>query len=281
MLGLSMSHKRCAVLITCYNRVSITLLCLENLFKVELPLDVILDVYLVDDKSPDHTGGIVKKQYPDINVIEGTGSLYWNRGMYLAWKTAANAYDYDCYLWLNDDIILFPAAIKEMLFSSEKLNKMSIIVGSTCSQKNGEFTYGGYLLDKRKIFPDNTLQKCDIFCGNCVLIPGDVFHVLGNLDPFFHHAIGDLDYGFRARKAGVKCYVFEKYVGYCEMHETFPDWCLKEVPLVQRLRSLYSPLGNSQPYYYFRYELRNFGIHIALLHLLTIHLRLVFPQLWK
>ena len=45
------------------------------------------------------------------------------------------------------------------------------------------------------------------FNGNCVLIPQCVFKKVGNLDWTYRHAIGDIDYGYRVRKAGFKNYV--------------------------------------------------------------------------
>lgn len=271
-------NKRVAVLMTCYNRVDQTLQCLEHLFKNELPFDVILDVYLVDDSSPDHTGEIIKERYPAVNIIEGTGYLYWTRGTHLAWENAGNGYEY--YLWLNDDVLLFDDVIKQLVKNAEVLNDQSIIVGSTCSEEHGTVTYGGWR-SHEKIIPNGTLQLCDNFNGNCVLVPSFVYKKIGGLDPLFHHVLGDLDYGLRARKVGAKCYVMGQYVGYCEKHETLSRWCLADIPLIKRVKVLYSPKGHSHPYRFFRYELRHFGVCVAVMHLITIHLRLIFPWWWK
>ena len=52
-----------------------------------------LTVFLVDDASPDRTGERVLNEFPQVHVIQGTGSLYWTKGMNLAWKTAGDGYD--------------------------------------------------------------------------------------------------------------------------------------------------------------------------------------------
>lgn len=77
-----------AVLITCYNRREKTVNCLNLLFKCGLPVGFALKVYLVDDGSTDGTGEEVRKLFPEIKVIVGSGELYWAGGMRLAWTEA-------------------------------------------------------------------------------------------------------------------------------------------------------------------------------------------------
>ena len=63
-------------------------------------------------------------------------------------------------------------------------------------------TYGGRI--NKKLVPLNgKLQKCETFNGNIVLIPHYVHELIGFNDPYFHHSLGDLDYGMRANKAGI------------------------------------------------------------------------------
>ena len=62
-----------AVLMTCYNRVATTIECLRRLFKQDISDGYSLDVWLVDDGSPDGTGDKVKSEYPQVNVIKSKG----------------------------------------------------------------------------------------------------------------------------------------------------------------------------------------------------------------
>jgi GT2 family glycosyltransferase len=245
-----------------------------------LPEKYEIDVFLVDDGSTDNTTDSVKINFPSVNIIKGNGTLFWNRGMHLAWKTASDKREYDYYLWLNDDTYLFENSLDVILTSSNLQQGTAIIVGATCSSKTGEYTYGGYKRSGENVIPSNVLQEIDTFNGNCVLIPKFVFTKVGNLDPLFHHCIGDLDYGYRSQSLGIKSLIAPGYLGDCEEHNTLVDWCQIEVPFFKRLLLLYSPLANSHPYHFFRYELRHYGIFIALKHLLSIHLRVIFPQLW-
>jgi GT2 family glycosyltransferase len=269
-----------ATLITCYNRKDKTLICLDMLMLNSLPVGYSMDVYLVDDGCTDGTSQAIHSCYPQVNIIKGDGNLFWNRGMHKAWETAAKAKDYDYYLWLNDDTFLFKNALEVMLSAILSTENQSIIVAASCSKVTGMLTYSGFLSNGDRIKPIDKLVKAHTFHGNCVLIPKLVFQKVGNLDPLFHHSIGDMDYGLRATKFGIKSLVAPGFLASCEEHDSLPLWCIPSASLIERIKSLYSPLGNNQPYYYFRFKFRHFGFLIALKHLVSMHLRLFFPALW-
>jgi len=268
-----------ATLITSYNRKDKTLSCLKALFNCDLPDGYKIEVFLVDDGSNDGTGNAVKEKFPQVNVIQGNGNLYWNGGMHLAWQTATKTGNYDFYLWLNDDVILFPNSLLELLNVNSKKTD-TIVCGTLCSATNKEITYGGNAKKGSKLVPNGKPQECYTFNGNVILVPRNVYRKVGNLDPIFPHAIGDYDYALRAREKGIKSFITCNFIGFCEKNISLPKWCLPEVSFSNRLRSLYSPLGNSHPFYYFIYEKRHYGLLTSLKHSITIHLRLVFPKLW-
>lgn len=270
-----------AVLLTCHNRKEKTLTCLSTLYTCKMPENLKMDVFLVDDGSTDGTSNAISEAYPNVVIIPGTGNLFWNRGMYLAWSKAEAKKNYNYFLWLNDDTYLFANALEELTAAADLNNNRTIIIGSACSKTNGKITYSGYDSDGLLIIPEQPMKEATTFNGNCVLIPDFVFEKVGKLDPLFHHAIGDIDYGHRALAKGIKSYVAPKVLGFCEGHDLLPTWCLKEIPFRKRIKSLYSPLGNSHPYYFFRYEFRHYGFATAIKHLITIHLRVSFPGLWK
>lgn len=268
-----------AVLLTVFNRKEKTLKCLQQLY-TQLPIEGYkIDIYLTDDGCTDGTPEAVKLQFPQVHIIRGDGNLFWNRGMYTAWQEAAKK-DYDFYLWLNDDTLLFPDALNNLTNSSHKSNNESIIVAAIRAKNKEVTTYSGHN-ETGLVTPNGKLQPCLSFNGNCVLIPRYVYKKLGNLDWKFRHAIGDLDYGYRATKAGIKIYTSDKYLGICDKNSQLPAWARKEIPLSKRLKNLYSPLGYAEPIPFFHYELKNFGIITAIKHFVSIHIRVLFPGLWK
>lgn len=230
--------KSIAILLTVHNRKDTTLSCLSQIKEqVYDKNNFRLVVYLVDDGSSDGTSEAVALKYPDTIIIKGDGTLFWNRGMYLAWDKAANDYDYDFYLWLNDDTFIYHDCISRLLVSSISHNNKCIIVGSCCWMKDKLKTaYGGYI-NRKRISNVSIERKCQTMNGNIVLIPRSVFKVLGNLDYSFHHGCGDFDYGYRAGKAGIDIYVSEGYFGECNRHEKVDKWADYKLPLKKRIKA--------------------------------------------
>jgi GT2 family glycosyltransferase len=271
-----------AVLIACHNRREKTLRCLRDLFNQQhIDEKFNFTVFLVDDASTDGTSEAISKNFPQVRIIRGTGYLYWNKGMHLAWKKALEEKEFDFYLWLNDDSVLFQDAIFTMLETFHKCGEDSIICGSTKSELTGIFTYGLRIKKGIELVPNGEIQFGEFMNGNVVLISKKIYEAIGIIDNIFPHAIGDNDYGLRAVKNGIRIATPADYIGYCEGHDKLPAWCLPEVPFKKRLKSLYSPLGNSHPRYFFIFVYRHFGLAQAIKHFMSIHLRVLIPSLWK
>ncbi|MCP4745020.1 MAG: glycosyltransferase family 2 protein [Desulfobacteraceae bacterium] len=222
-----MSTIKIAVLMTVYNRKKTTLACLDKLFAQTKRHHIDLRVYMVDDGS-DETGIIAKDSYPgSIVLIKGTGDLFWCGGMRLSFSTALEK-QYDYYLWLNDDSMLYKHALDTMIETSLKLKqkegKPVIVAGSFQDPEIRIFTYGGWNLVSGvwpplrfiPVSPDRWAQKCNIFNGNCVLIPAQIAQTVGNIKAEFIHAAGDYDYGLRAqRRYGYSSWIAPGYIGTC------------------------------------------------------------------
>jgi GT2 family glycosyltransferase len=265
-----------AVLITCHNRKEKTLQCLNLLFKQNgIKVVYEIEVYLVDDGCTDGTPDAVIQQFPQVNIIKGTGNLYWNRGMHLAWTTAANTKDYDYYLWLNDDTFLFENAILDLLSHN---NIAALVTGSTKSEKSQIFTYGGY--NKRTpTIPNGQFQQCDYSNGNILLVSKLIFDKLGKNDPLFHHALGDFDYTSRAKKLGIEIISSPQWSGYCEKHIEKPKWVNNSNVFI-RLKNLNTPLSGCSPKELFIFEYRHNGLFLAIFHFLTTHFKCLFPKIF-
>lgn len=267
-----------AVLLTCHNRKDKTLKCLDALYLQQgLEIDYEIEVFLVDDGSTDGTAEAIKAQFPKVNIIPGDGNLYWNRGMHKAWETAANTKDFDYYLWLNDDTFLYSTAVLGLVKNAAF---ESIICGTTHAAVSKQITYGGFK-NNQILNPNGQVQQCDYCNGNLVLISREIYEKVGNLDDYFHHAVGDFDYSLRARKLEFKLLVGPSFVGTCESHDFVPKWRDRTLPVFKRLKSLYTASSGCHPYEFFVFDKRHNGFFIACFHYLTIHLRAIVPSLWK
>lgn len=247
-----------AVLMTCYNRKDTTLQCLDRLFSQELPVGISIMVFLVDDGCSDGTGAAVKAAYRDIKVIQGSGNLFWCNGMRMAWEHAAKE-DPDFYLWLNDDVELYPDAVARLFATHREVCGLKldvcktkddarvdkllntkpetpncqppsvIIVGSCCDPETGERTYGGQRRPGKHpaklvpVEPQDVPVECDTFEGNIVLVPRCVFERIGSMRPF-SHAMGDTDYGYRATAVGCSLWIAPGFICSCEKnHKEYID----------------------------------------------------------
>lgn len=244
---------RVAVLMTCHNRREQTLACLGALRAAQIEARQSCEVYLLDDGSSDGTAEAVANEFPHVHLLRGDGSLFWNRGMHRAFEAALDR-GYDFYLGLNDDTLLYPDALQRLLACHGRITRESgrsgIVAGSTRDAASGELTYGGQVREKwwkpltfQVVSPRDCPVECDTATWNVVLIPDVVARRLGNLEPSFSHAMGDLDYGLRAKKAGYSNWVMPGFAGTCSdnpLEGTFLD---AGIPLLERLRKMAQPKG--------------------------------------
>ncbi len=236
--------RRIAVLMTCFNRVEKTLACLHNLAAETPSGDWSIRIFLVDDNSPDGTGNAVRSMFPEVTVIDGTGSLYWCGGMRMAWAVAANG-DFDYYLWLNDDTVLFDGALEKLLadYAAATASGCDGLITVAClNPATGKFTYGGKDASGRPVEPDGTIRECRFINGNCVLVPRAVYRKIGGLSAHFTHGIGDFEYGLRAIRNGFRCWTTREYLASCSRNPP-AAWSNPATPLVKRFKLLYGVRG--------------------------------------
>lgn len=278
-----------AVLLTCFNRRESTLKCLRTLYEQALPDGVVLEVFLVDDGCTDGTGDAVREQFPKIHVLQGDGTLYWCSGMRFAWAEAMKE-GYDAYLWLNDDTMLLPGAMKTLLAAAHEVHKKEgregIVVGSCRDPKTRKHTYGGRVKRNRHTrIPDQLLPPgdhilpCDTMNGNLVLVPKQVVDVLGNMSPeFTHMGFSDVDYGGRARKLAIPVCVAPGYLAECSANTQVPPWTDPKVPLKERWHNMCAP-GGLPPRQWLVYVRRHTGAAWPIYFIKPL-IRVMFPQLW-
>lgn len=248
-----MRRYRVCALITCHNRREKTLQCLRALFANCLPEGVSLHVVLVDDGSSDGTSAAIVREFPQVEVLRGDGTLFWNRGMHKAFARALLV-GFDAYFWLNDDTVLCANALSRLYDTSALMRHVhgrgAIVVGSTESGVGGIATYGGVRrahnfrpLRFSLISPTDEPQPCDSMNGNCVLVTHEIAAVVGNLEPGFAHAMGDIDYGLRAVKAGFDIWVTPGFVGVCDRNAIAGTYQDRSLSISARWKKIRQPKG--------------------------------------
>ena len=219
--------KNIAIIITSHNRLFKTRRCLLSILKLKNKYNIKINIYLTNDGCTDGTKEYIKKKLPKVKIFDGSGNLYWARGMRFAWSKVRKKYDY--YLWLNDDVYLYNDFLKHFLKDIQSINKkidgnkFIISYPTFCNLTNRKSTGGLKIIDNmfnynfKSIKKKNKLIECDTFNGNCVLIPNKVFKIVGNIDQKFSHRFADHDYGLMSKKKGIKIYTSKNYCGICNL----------------------------------------------------------------
>ena len=103
-----------AVILTCHNRKDKTVACISKLLQVSQNSDLVsIEIFLTDDGCTDGTVEALMALNASVplHILKGDGNLFWAKGMNLAWSCAID-FDFDGYLWLNDDTLLYDNILK-------------------------------------------------------------------------------------------------------------------------------------------------------------------------
>lgn len=219
-------RKKVILVAPVYNRCKTTLQALKSLEKIDTKgLDV--QIIIVDDGSTDGTGEAIKKNHPEVQVLNGDGTLHYaagtNRGI-----MAALVNDPDFILTMNDDAIYHDQFLQRLVKTAEENPKS--VVGSLLLLWNEpqkvfqvDFkwrTFSGGWKQPHNLtafdFPKKAFEV-EGLAGNCVLFPVVAIRECGLMDEEkFPHGWGDIQYVTRMKRMGYKLLVEPKSYVWCE-----------------------------------------------------------------
>lgn len=280
-----------AVVMTVFNRKDKTDKCISSILKEIIDDSIKIDFYITDDCSTDGTDNLIQQykiNYPTNKfvVLEGTGKLFWNKGMHLSYGEALKN-NYDFYLWVNNDVEFekgFLSGLIKDYYEAQKQNNLVIICGPVRYKDKYEISYGGAINEsainpykRRMVTPVGRIQECQCINGNCLLIPKETASLIGNVDERYEHGFGDFDYGYKLIECGGQPYSASNFVGICDRNSIIGSWKDSSLPLRKRIELKNRPTG--QPLYSHKIFLKKWYPRLWVYYLIKPYVGIVSSSL--
>lgn len=216
---------RLAIVSPVHNRRELTLQCLRSLAQIDQTgLDV--SIFIVDDGCTDGTAEAIRESFPDVNLVAGTGELWYTAGTNLG-VVAALKHKPDYVLCINDDSIFDEKCIQRLI---------------ECARHNERSVVGGLLLlwdQPHRVFQvapvwktwkggwqhwqqqtvwtvPQTPWEVDLIVGNSILYPVAVFAEAGMMNPRVSAQYGDAEYTTRLKKLGWRLIIEPRARVFCQ-----------------------------------------------------------------
>lgn len=209
-----------------YNTVDLLKKCLQSIFSNEHQTP--FEVLVVDNNSKDGSAGMVRKEFPRVNLIANSINIGYARAVNQALKVSGGEY----LLILNADLRLMPKAIDELKKFMD-LHPEAGIVGAKLLNPDGTLQYScrtfytlRTILYRRtflaKLFPHskivrkhlmadwdhNDVREVDWLLGSCLMVRRKAVNDVGMMDERYFLYFEDVDWCYRMKRGGWKVYYF-------------------------------------------------------------------------
>jgi len=211
-----------AIIIVHYGKIETTLNCLYSIAK-QTTLNDLKNLIVVNNSQTD-IGKIIKKKFKQVPIINNSKNLGYaaavNIGIKLAIKDNSQLRHprVQFFLILNNDIIVKKNFLKNLLYYAKK-HRLDITSPKILDQ-NGNIWFDGGEIDKNRFTAGHKKGKTDFLSGCCLLIKKHVFEKIGFFDEQYFMYYEDVDFCFRAIKAGFKLEIDNKTTVYHHVKRT-------------------------------------------------------------
>jgi len=257
-----------SVVIATYNRKEFLKKILDQLLSQELPQEIKLSVIVVMDGSVDGTKEMVEINFPEIHLIEGTGTWWWTKCMNEGFLKAIELKS-DFVLIMNDDTEITEDYIK-ILWSDYKTVPEGSILGSASisidppylinSAGTKEFIrwrlkFIPYIDGVKPIYPEfKGVHSTWTLSGRGTLIPVKVLSKIGSYDTNLVQYGSDDEYILRAKKSGINCFISWNAHVHNHLTMTSEGTAFRKDSFFKFLASFFNPFAvnslKKEKYYY-------------------------------
>ncbi|MFD2570788.1 glycosyltransferase family 2 protein [Spirosoma soli] len=220
------------IVIPVFNRYHYTRECLLSLFSQSYNH---FKIVVVDHGSTDRTKELIKKEFPNVVLLEGDDKMWWaaatNVGVDYALENKA-----DFILTLNNDLIVKEDYLSSLI-SSAGIHSKSVLGSVSVDINNSDrVAFAGIKWNQwlakyssaiplpssyNKVKENYKLIDTDLLPGRGSLFPSSVFKELGLFnEKRFPHYMADEELSLRARRAGYQLYINAKSVVYSYIDDT-------------------------------------------------------------
>ncbi len=191
-----------------------TLECLKSVEKIDYPN---FKIILADNGSSDGSVETIRREFPDITVIENGANLGFaegnNRGIVPALESGT-----DFILLLNNDTVVDRGILSALVQAAERMPKGGVYGPKIYhfNDPNKIWYAGGYWDAQTLSFGEHgagqddqgqfdVLTETDWVIGCAMFVRAEVFRSVGLLEPKFFLNNEEIDFSSRVRKAGLAC----------------------------------------------------------------------------
>ena len=248
---MNLKKTRVSIVTPVHNRRDITLQCLRSLQKIN-QTGLEIRTVIVDDGSTDGTSEAIEMEFPEVEIIQGDGNLWFTEGTNVGVR-AALKHDPEYVLMMNDDQVFDAEFLQYMIETAEKYPRS--VVGSLLLlwdtphklfqvAPRWETRLGCWRHWYHQTIwtiPQKPWEV-DLIVGNCVLVPVEAIKEHGLMNSERFPNFGDGEYTPRLKRNGWRLLIEPRARVFCQ-----PNYIPQKVAkmtLKQKFNALFRDLKN-------------------------------------
>ena len=204
-----MENLSTSIVILNYNGGKDVIECLESVRNIDYPR---YEIIVVDNASTDNSVESIRKKFPEVKIIRNESNLGFAEGNNVGIREANSHY----VMLLNDDAVVGKNILKDLTAAIEERKNIGM-AGPMILYYNdpdriwfagGRVNLFGYASNWGKGLARRSCSSprlVDFLSGCSVLIKKEVIDKIGLLDAEYFLYFEDVDFCFRAKKAGYEC----------------------------------------------------------------------------